>query len=399
MEDNEMGFKVALLQIMRNFSTEGQETALKLLKNKRGNIPISFEEASRTILPEAQRLKLQDEILDKNASLSSILANFTMADTVKFSKMSQAEQKMIEVRSIMSDCPWLNEHIKQGHLENIDLEMLRTLKNAKYNPYTGEKITDNKKAIQKYIENELIAIDRRLEKAKHFNILKGADWQTQNDCMKYPHKELQLFLTGNKPAVSIDGFKIRNLKSLKDKNVDVLEKANILVNRIQVKEIIEKHKEIFCNRLQCSTSDSTEKIYQKLLKTLEAPREAGSIDDIYGLILGYPTLNSCIHHLKIYAEKKYGLDYPFIWEAPEQTIQELKKILLKALDENDSPYAKANINLKKNIVDAINSMNKASHSGAVLKNNDYINFVAYIQEPQEFERIQKNIDNFTSRMW
>ena len=44
-------------------------------------------------------------------------------------------------------------------------------------------------------------------------------------------------------------------------------------------------------------------------------------------------------------------------------------------------------------------MNKASHSGAVLKNNDYINFVAYIQEPQEFERIQKNIDNFTSRMW
>ena len=95
MEDNEMGFKVALLQIMRNFSTEGQETALKLLKNKRGNIPISFEEARRTILPEAQRLKLQDEILDKNASLSSILANFTMADTVKFSKMSQAEQKMI----------------------------------------------------------------------------------------------------------------------------------------------------------------------------------------------------------------------------------------------------------------------------------------------------------------
>ncbi len=204
--------------------------------------------------------------------------------------------------------------------------------------------------------------------------------------------EALLFANGNKPAVNTGCIKLPNLSNSK---IDMIndEYGSTLLNKAQVKELIERHKPIYCNRLGCNPEASVDEIYLKLQKHLEKI-PVGS-EDIFGITMGYPRKNTMIHQLQMFANKKYGTDFCCgeLEGAPAETIELYKSTLRKALKEKDSPYANASQDLIKEIEEAIDKIKEVKGSQDVLKGQRRFlpGFVMYTPEPDEINRINSNI--------
>lgn len=246
-----------------------------------------------------------------------------------------------------------------------------------------------KKHFTESLKRNLTNFKERLSFVNRTEIYRNLPSKTK---MQIGSAEALLFANGNKPAVSMGFLRVPNLVHPK---IDIIndEYGSTLLNKAQVKELIERHKPIYCNRFGCSPETSVEEIYAKLKKLLEkAP--VGS-EDIFGITMGYPRKNTMIHQLQMFANKKYGTDFCCgeLECAPAETIELYKSILRKALKEKDSPYANASQDLIKEIEEAIDKIKEVKGSQEVLKGQRRFlpGFVIYTPEPDEISRINSNI--------
>lgn len=199
-------------------------------------------------------------------------------------------------------------------------------------------------------------------------------------------------VSGHKPACIVAAINrdFKCLSKIKDKNLEFIHlephkfgRNNSLcyntyvLNKKLVLETIERNKDIYTTRLNLSQKASNEEIYSKLKDVLKSTKGE---HDIEGLTLGFPRKSCMIFHL----EQVGGISYE-LRSKPE----EYKKAILEVLRSKNSPYK----NLpKKTIKDLEKSINEISVSDERL--SPYMDFVNYVNEPQEFERIRKAAENF-----
>lgn len=246
-----------------------------------------------------------------------------------------------------------------------------------------------KKHRKKTLKSDIIQIQESLSLANQAEISRSL---SASEKLGVSSPEALLFASGNKPAVNTGCIKLPNLSNSK---IDMIndEYGSTLLNKAQVKELIERHKPIYCNRLGCNPEASVDEIYLKLQKHLEKI-PVGS-EDIFGITMGYPRKNTMIHQLQMFANKKYGTDFCCgeLEGAPAETIELYKSTLRKALKEKDSPYANASQDLIKEIEEAIDKIKEVKGSQDVLKGQRRFlpGFVMYTPEPDEINRINSNI--------
>ena len=115
-------------------------------------------------------------------------------------------------------------------------------------------------------------------------------------------------------------------------------KAFFVLNKDEVCNVIDKNKDIFAHRLNIEKSASSESIYN-LLTAVKSPllnkADSGdSYNDLIGLIIGYPKKSSMVFQLEKFVQNKTGLDMVL----ERENLETYKQALLKAIDENGSPY-------------------------------------------------------------
>lgn len=254
-----------------------------------------------------------------------------------------------------------------------------------------------RKDMHESIVKEINEIYESLSIANKTSILHGLPTKTKLELMDVGNCETIIpFANGNKPAATIY-VKSSQLCGYSHPKIDIISEADCttLLNRAQVKEIIEKNRAIFCNRMNCNPESSVDEIYAKLITAIESCHEPGAIDDIYGLTLGYPRKNTLIHHLTRFANEKNGTDYCWgeLKDAAPEVIETYKQALRNALKEKDSPYANASPGLVKEVEEAINKISKITSSEEVLIGQERFQptFIMYTPEPDEINRINSGL--------
>lgn len=115
-------------------------------------------------------------------------------------------------------------------------------------------------------------------------------------------------------------------------------KTFFVLNKDEVCNVIEKNKDIFAHRLDIDKNASPESIYN-LLTSVNSPLlnkvdSGDSFNDLIGLTIGYPKKSSMIFQLEKYIQNKTGIDMVL----ERNDLKTYKEFLLRALDENGSPY-------------------------------------------------------------
>ena len=203
---------------------------------------------------------------------------------------------------------------------------------------------------------------------------------------------LTLVAIGGKPSAliaNVDGM-TEILNKLKTEGFDIVivhfegEPSNaFIINKTQVKDIINDNKELFCKRLDLSENSTIDEIYTKLTSDPGPLANGGgsvqnNYTDLVGMILGFPKANTMI------AELDYKL--PQI-----SNLDEKKQKMIELLYSDESPYKDMSDEFKDDLANKIRAMNSVTRSSEVVGINTY-QFSYYTAEPAEISRIRKSLE-------
>lgn len=212
------------------------------------------------------------------------------------------------------------------------------------------------------------------------------------------------FAWGWKPAI-LTGIKdaktIPYYHRLADENTDVIitqtprhgesqtYSTGILINKKLTKEIIENNKQFFILRLKMKKDASTDEIYDYLLseksplRTDCANTQTSKYNDVLGLILGYPKISTMIFELECRSKIPNTL---------RSDVPKYKEKILKTLKSFKSPYRDMGKEFNQELAQNINSITEIK-SAKDCKVPPGYEFIYYIPEPEELERIRSYISH------
>lgn len=279
-----------------------------------------------------------------------------------------------------------------------------------FNNYINNDFVDEKEKLKSYA----LVFSKKIKESKNNNfknveLLK--DFSTKeiakiNDFMENAGLvNIFMFASGNKPAVLSASKNVDVIQKFQSDKVDVLQFFNaknksydvFLLNKNAVKNIIKENKELFSKRMNLDENSNIEQIYEKLLQKDSPLNNENMKDDLLGLILGYPKINTSIFNL----EKQFDSTGNFRRHAGGDTY---KEYLERFLFGNDSPYKDMSIGFKENLACKINQIKEIKHSRKVLFgefNKLYdagYDFIYFVEEPEELNRIKSNFVNVVQNL-
>lgn len=150
-----------------------------------------------------------------------------------------------------------------------------------------------------------------------------------------------------------------------------------LLNREKTLEIVKQNKLIFTRRLGLSDNTSTDEIYSRLQQILAT--NAPSINDLEGIIFGFPKYNAMIFKLDSIANVNYLRDDMGFYRAK----------LIDNLYSENSPYK----NLPKEEFKKLEELIQISYVHNY-KKNPYFQYVKFVEEPEAEEKLFQKARNF-----
>ena len=151
-----------------------------------------------------------------------------------------------------------------------------------------------------------------------------------------------------------------------------------VLNKNEVKKIIEKNKELYTKRLNLTTDFSVERIYEVLKTDLKVSLQGK--DDLIGITLGYPIQSSLIYNL----EKASKTDKQLRKDIPAY-----KRKLLYFCESKKNPYQNMSENFKQDLIKSIKSIKKIEPF-----TNGMYSFIEFVNEPAEIKRINNASDDY-----
>ncbi len=223
-------------------------------------------------------------------------------------------------------------------------------------------------------------------------------------------ESLLLMLHDSKPTGYFAGTEeyINLLKKLAGDKFDVITRTAdvadnsfhqaFVINKTAVKNIIAENKELFTLRLGLDKSTSIDDIYKNLISKdgkfiQQAGFHNGGLNDITGLILGYPKFNTMIFELE---QRIPDFDYQIRYY---KDLTPYKEELLKVLYGENSPYKNMSDEFKAELAEKINGISEIKDSAKLLggENSPY-HFVYYVDEPSEITKIRSGIERTTEAL-
>ena len=196
-----------------------------------------------------------------------------------------------------------------------------------------------------------------LRKIEFFKNLSDDEIQLLSESKGIDRQQLLAVISGHKPAYfdsSEEGIinfakGIKGTKYEKDFlaiNFKSNPKQFCILNKKQVKEIVENNKEIFCRELGLNTSTPANEVYQKWLSYIEQESPVAKPIAL-GLTLGYPRYSNIIWTLQegiLRSNKKLN----DIWGVYGGVVNEKsREALLAAIRHKDSPFRNYSEEFKK----------------------------------------------------
>lgn len=156
-------------------------------------------------------------------------------------------------------------------------------------------------------------------------------------------------------------------------------------NKKETLKVIERNKEIYTQRLGLPDNADIATIYEKLKQVLSVKTNE-PLHDIIGLTLGFPKYSSMIFQLEKTGNiplemRSCGLEYK----------NSLHKILSGEHKSYKNPYETLSQEELSKLKDAINKIDVREN-----KCRPYYQYVEYIDEPEEFNRIKDAVSSFKS---
>jgi len=197
-------------------------------------------------------------------------------------------------------------------------------------------------------------------------------------------------ISGHKPACILLSFKgdFQALSKIKNKNLDFVHLKpepysttsqcwrTFVLNKKEVLKVIERNKDIYTTRLDLPKNSSLEEIYSKLKPALES----SSMHDLVGLTLGFPRKSSMIFQLERSGKIPYELR-----AKPE----EFRTKILETLRSEESPYRNLEESVRKDLENSIADIHISKK-----KVSPYMDFINFINEPEELNRIREAAADF-----
>ena len=255
-------------------------------------------------------------------------------------RIAQVKQEILNVKGETATYDEFFSHMPDA-TENYKLEMWYSLTSST-KPYPKNKLKCMEE-LAKCFEKE------NLKKIDFFKNLSEEELQILSKSEGIDKSQIIATITGHKPACfDISDEAINFAKAIQGTkyadefiaiNVKSSPKHFCILNKKQVREIIDSNKEIYCRELGLDINTSTEEVYKKWLKCIENEFPSGEKPLAFGLTLGYPKYSSLIYTLEngfLQNNEKLGM----AWVKSEGGIkqEQYKDILLKAIRHEDSPF-------------------------------------------------------------
>lgn len=260
-----------------------------------------------------------------------------------------------------------------------------------------------KKALLKYIDSCAILYSnpelKKVRKWKNFNKLNLFEDMSIEEKKKLysdliPARDEKFFfptISGHKPACMLASFNgdFKALSKIKNSNLDYIHLKpyqysqtsqcwnTFMLNKNEVFKVIERNRDVYTARLNLPKNSSIEDIYSKLKPALENSKV---MHDLEGLTLGFPRKSSMIFQLE-----QTGKIPSELRAKPE----EYKKKILETLNGKDSPYKNLDESVRKDLEKSIADIQINNK-----RVSPYMDFVNYINEPEELNRIIKATEDF-----
>ena len=211
-------------------------------------------------------------------------------------------------------------------------------------------------------------------------------------------------LTGHKPACIIGmGEDLSFLSRIKTKNplgskfdfvhLKELNNQTFVLNKEKVLEVISRNKELYTARLGLANNSSIDDIYNFMLQYKNQVfncTQTGKFNDLVGITLGFPKQSSIMFQLEGLCDLSNLKNIKCISELRKNPSL-YKKIMLEALNKNKELYKNLSVDEYNGFVRAIEKYKPIKIKGIA---DRYFQYVKLADEPAEFARINKSVENF-----
>lgn len=381
-----------------------RKTLYKYTREYYGDIVLALKVDSSNIVSSTRLLSLENKSVDNSKSelftANNIKANVDYVETSNHNNNNQVEEKSDKNKK------WLIAGSIALGTVLIGVGSYFLLK--KYGPKLAEKCYNYLLKEQSPAKNPKLLEAIQPDNFSRVALLKGLSSEEIAILQKSMRcSDARCFfptLTGHKPACIIGmGEDLSFLSRIKTKNplgskfdfvhLKELNNQTFVLNKEKVLEVISRNKELYTARLGLANNSSIDDIYNFMLQYKNQVfncTQTGKFNDLVGITLGFPKQSSIMFQLEGLCDLSNLKNIKCISELRKNPSL-YKKIMLEALNKNKELYKNLSVDEYNGFVRAIEKYKPIKIKGIA---DRYFQYVKLADEPAEFARINKSVENF-----